>query len=89
MQCLQEVDANNAVLFERFCPNESSVSYYSLFIASRFPIEDGYGEILLPLDRARLVSRMTDYNGNERERWVELRTWYALLELQIFITAAE
>lgn len=74
MQCLQQIDADNVILIERFQPTGDTASYYSLLLASRFQAEDGYVEILLPLDRSG-ISCDREQNGNDM-RWIELTTWY-------------
>lgn len=74
MQRLQQIDANNVVLFQRFQPTGDSVSYNSVLLASRFQTEDGYVEILLPLDRSRI--RCNRGENNDSERWIDMSTWY-------------
>lgn len=74
MQCLQQVDDNNMVFYERFRPEGSSVAYYSLFLGSRFEVEDGYVEILVPVDRSRLI-RPVGNTDHDSDRWVEMRIW--------------
>lgn len=76
---LQVVDDDNVVMFRVFSSPDNSVSVLSLFMVSRFEIENGYMVLFRSIDRS-LLERPTLSDSEElmdvkREQWLDMYTW--------------
>lgn len=71
-ECLQVVDQDNLVIYERIARGGPDDVAHSIFLVSRIKIDDGYMEITQPLDRSRLALSPAESTG----KWIDSDLWY-------------
>lgn len=71
LQCLQVVDQDNIVLYERLTQAATDMAIHSLYLVSRFKIDNGYVEIMQPLDRSRRTASPEESAG----KWTDTNMW--------------
>lgn len=76
---LQVVDDDNVVMFRVFSSPDNIVSVLSLFMVSRFEIENGYMVLFRSIDRSLLerpaISDSEALMDVKREQWLDMYTW--------------
>lgn len=76
MECLQVVDEDHIVMYERLTRSDSGACVHSVFLASRLQTDDGFVDISQPLDVSGVHGIEALNSDDSASVWIDTDFWF-------------